>query len=82
MLALQMKLCSAKQRKAVVHEMLDALLPMQLNLDFWHVHCIYLKQWGNFSKSVTEEFNSTFSCWAQRNNGVGRTEVSSTLPNL
>lgn len=34
MLALQMKLCSAKQRKAVVHEMLDALLPMQLNLDF------------------------------------------------
>lgn len=34
MLALQMKLCSVKQRKAVVHEILDALLPMQLNLDF------------------------------------------------
>lgn len=34
MLALQMKPCSIKRVKAVMHEMPDVLLPMQLNFDF------------------------------------------------
>lgn len=54
MLALQMKPCSVKRVKAVMHEMPDVLLPMQLNLDFQGVQCIYLLMKGELSENCAQ----------------------------